>query len=454
MQVFREKNMKRVVTLIVILFLTTVLIYQPVSISDEDGDNPPARNLIYGKYGGVRLDEQEVSLLYINGSFYEMGLQLGSLIEEEFSINYRAFTSFYDTQGIGKNDLISLWKQQEPYVTREVKDYIQGCADSLNITYNDLACIWVAEGAAYTHKCSSFSAWGEATYTGELIHARSLEFPLSIEDPITHSFIQDYPVIVIADPTDYYAFTYPTYAGYVVEDGMNEMGIAISNMWSDNHDQTNLGTPMGIRIFEALYSSGNAEEAIDVMTSDRTYGYNFIISDAKVPIGYAVETTANKWYAGTWNDPNEKIKPFWAIEDVVRRSNCFLHPDLAEEQREYYRPNCALYWLDLLRGGEPWAAVWSHYKTLSIGLEKSWGKIDEINAITLIRTVYHGGYDPVWNIILSLRDNWTTWWQWVAKPISGTFTISFADGETSAHWTPVLSFDLLKSIEAHEPILV
>ena len=260
-------------------------------------------------------------------------------------------------------------------------------------------------------------------------------------------------MIIIADPDDYHAFTYPTFAGYVVEDGMNEQGIAISNMWSENNDQTDVGKPMGIRIFEALYSASTIDDAIDIMTSDRTYGYNFIISDAKIPVGYAVETTANKHYSGTWDDPIEQIKPFWAIKDVVRRSNCFLDPDISQEQRDIYQPNHPKYWIRLLLYGEPWAAVWLHYKALSIGLEDSWGKIDLINSITLIRSVYHGQYDQLWKLILSFREDWKTWWQWVAEPETGVFSISFADGDTSAHWTPILTFDLLESLERHSPIL-
>jgi len=325
--------MRRVHQLIIIVFISIIFIAQPTFIGEIPSTSTLETNIIEGPYGGVRLNKDDVSLLYLNGSFYQMGLQLGSLIQEEFSINYRAFHSYYEDMGISKTKLINLWHKQKSYVPIEVKEFIHGCADAMNLSFDDVACIWVAEGAAYTHHCSSFAAWGNATVSGELIHARSLEFPLTIKDPVTGSMIQDYPVIVIADPDDHLAFTYPTYAGYVIEDGMNEEGIAISNMWSPNNDQTSYGAPMGIRIFEALYKASSADEAIDILTSKRTYGYNFIVSDAKVPIGYAVETTASKSYAGTWDDPSEQIAPFWPIEDVVRRSNCFLDPNLALEQR-------------------------------------------------------------------------------------------------------------------------
>jgi len=402
---------------------------------------------------GKRWDIKNVTIIYVNGTFYEMGYKLGKLLQTEMFINQRAFETFYASEGIELNELMDLWNVQKDHISQEVKDYISGTADALELPFEEIASIWVAEGAAYYNKCSSFAAWGDATYDGELIMGRSLEFPLNIIDPITDSLVQDYPVIVICDPDGdgYNSFMYPTFAGYVVEDGFNEKGIAVSNMWSPNSDQTTNGAPMGIRLFEALYSANSAMDAINILTKDRTFGYNFIVSDAKSPVGYAVETTASNFYYGTWNDPIENIPPFWQLKDVVRRTNCYLDPELAKTQRDRYNPRHISHWLKMTQG-DPWIVLWNHYKSLSKGIEENWGTMDLIDGISLLRRVYHGGYDPIWNIILKTMDEWTTWWQWVAKPSTGEVLISFADGETSAHYTPVFSINLLKTIENKSPI--
>jgi hypothetical protein len=400
-----------------------------------------------------RWDIHDITIVYLNGSFYEMGYQLGSLIKEEFTINKRAFLNFYQREGILYSDLISLWNKQGEFVSDETIDYIQGTADALGISFYDVACIWIAEGASYS-RCSSFAAWGQATKDGELIHMRSLEFPLTIKDPVSNEYVQNSPLIVIADPEgdQYNAFLYPTFAGYVVEDGINEKGIAVSNMWSPNSDQTENGAPMGVRLFESLYKADTAEEAIQIITSDRTFGYNFIVSDAKKPMGYAVETTASLSYAGTWDNPTESHKPFWAIRDVVRRTNCFLNPTLAETQREYYNPNHILYWLSSFsEHPDPWTVIWNHFKALSKGIESQWGKLDINSSTYMVRQVYHGGYDPIWNLML-LRAEWTTWWQWVACPATGEFKIAFANGDMSAHYNTVFSFNFLETIRNHKPI--
>ena len=413
--------------------------------SGKDGDNFESDR---------RWDLHDITIVYLNGSFYEMGYQLGSLIKEEFTINKRAFLNFYKDEGILYTDLISLWNKQEEFVSDETIDYIQGTADALSISFYDVACIWIAEGASYS-RCSSFAAWGQATKDGELIHMRSLEFPLTIKDPVSNEYVQNSPLIVVADPEgdQYNAFLYPTFAGYVVEDGINEKGIAVSNMWSPNSDQTENGAPMGVRLFESLYKADTAEEAIQIITSDRTFGYNFVVSDAKKPLAYAVETTASLSYAGTWDDPTESHAPFWAIRDVVRRTNCFLNPTLAKTQRDHYSPNHLSYWLSSFSDHpDPWIVIWNHFKSLSKGIESQWGKLDINSSTYMVRQVYHGGYDPIWNLILKLRTEWTTWWQWVACPATGEFKIAFANGETSAHHNIIFSFNFLDTIQNHRPI--
>jgi len=367
-------------------------------------------------------------------------------------LNTRAFRHYYEELGIYQKELMDLWTIQRSYVPQEVIDYIQGCEDALEVPFEDVAGIWVAEGAAYIHKCSSFAAWGPATKDGKLIQMRSLEFPLSIQDPLTGDFVQDSPILVICDPIDHHAFMYPTFAGYVVEDGINEKGISVSNMWSPSNDQICSGEPMGIRLFEVLYSASTAQEAIEILTRDETFGYNFVVSDSKVPIGYAVESTAHQYYAGTSDDPVESIKPFWSIPNVVRRTNCFLDPSLASSQRDIYNPNAMAYWISFI-SEDPnfWPITWNHYKALSIGIEKNYGSLDVNSTMTMLRTVYHGGYNPLWDIILTLQPSWSTWWQWVACPETGEFLITFAKGQLSAHWKSYFSLNFLKTLENKQP---
>ena len=397
---------------------------------------------------GKRWDLEGISLVYLEGSFYDMGYQQGILLREEIAINMRAFRHYYEHDQILYEDLIELWRIQAPYVSQEAKDFIQGTADALGISFEEVAGVWMAEGVAYS-RCCSMAAWGSATADGNLIHLRSMEFPLNIRDPVTGRYVQNSPVIVVANPESEYAFMYPSFAGYVVEDGVNEMGVAVANMWSPNNDHNPYGAPMGLRLFEALYSASTAEEAVDIITTNRTFGYNFIVSDSNTPIGYAVETTARYVYAGTWNDPVESIEPFWAIENVVRRSNCYLSPLTAGMQREHYSPRHPEYVLGLLQG-EPWFYIWSHYKALSNAIERHWGRMTPANTMDMLRDVYEGQYNLVWRAILAAGAK-ETWWQWVTTPRTGEMLISFANGNQNAHNMNIHHIDLLNILKNKSP---
>ena len=443
---FGNKKLFWSIILVLILILTPISQIQASNNIEKgnkifpiDSEEPPH---------GRRWDIKEITVIYINGTFYEMGYQLGELMSEEIFINHRAFKNYYDSEGIDFNFLCELWDIQKEYVAEETIDYIQGCADAMGLSFEDVASIWVAEGAAYSNKCSSIAAWGDATKDGELIFSRSLEFPLGIKDPLTGTYVQEFPVIVIADPDNYNSFIYPTFAGYVVEDGMNDKGIAISNMWSPNEDQTYEGSPMGIRIFEALYKASTAPQAISILTTDKTLGYNFIVADAKNPIGYVVETTANNEYIGTWDNPTEDKKPFWLIKDVVRRTNCFLDEETAETQRDPYNPRHFQYWF----GSEPWNVIFHHYKAISKGIERNYGQLTINSTMQMMRNAYNGQYDLIWRLLMLSGTGWSTWWQWVACPKTGDMQISFADGEISAHSNDkIFSLNFLKTIENQVP---
>lgn len=417
-------------------------------ISQKWGDDDP---LPLHNDTGRRWDIDGLTILYLNGTFYEMGYQQGTLLKAEITRNLRAFHAFYeDEQDIHHGDLVDTWEKQEPYVCQEVIDYIQGTADALGVPFTDIACIWVAEGTAYSIHCCSMAAWGSATATGDLLQLRSMEFPLDIIDPQTGAYIQDTPVLVVGDPVDGCGFIYPTFAGYVVEDGMNENGVVVANMWSPNHDHRSQGAPMGTRLFETLFTAHTAQDAIDIITSDRTFGYNFVVSDGKTPpAGYAVETTANHTYVGSWDGPAEALPPFWSIKDVVRRSNMFLDPATAALQRDPYNPRHPRHILGMLQG-EPWYYVWHHYKALSNGVDRLRGTLTLNTTFDMLRDVYTGRYDPVWRLLVSGYPK-ETWWQWVVRPATGEIRISFAERERSAYHNDIHGLNLLETLENKYP---
>lgn len=432
----------------ILLIIITILIISP-SFSIKADEVKDLKNQIKRKW-----DINGITFIYLNGSFYEMGYQMGYLLKDKIRINTRAFEYFYSSEGIEFDSLYGLWNKQKKYVPQEMIDYIQGTADALNTSLEKIACTWVAEGLSYS-RCCGMAAWGESTEDGELLSLRSMEFPLEIRDPVTHSYIQDSPIIVIAAPKYGNSFMYPTFAGYVCEGGINEKGITVSNMWSPNHDQKDEGCPMGIRLFHALYDSSNAIKAIKILTNNKTYGYNFIVSDANIPKGYAVETTANETCIGSWNSQSESNKPFKKIKQVVRRTNIFLNKKTAKQQRKIYNPKNIINIIGFILNPSktPWYYVWNHYISLSRGIEKIWGNMNINNTMEMLRDVYKGKNSIIWKIILNICPK-DTWWQWVATPKTGEIKIAFTEKENGAHFSDTLTFNLLKTLENKEPFII
>ena len=143
------------------------------------------------------------------------------------------------------------------------------------------------------------------------------------------------------------------------------------------------------------------------------------------------------------------IEPFWAIENVVRRSNCYLSPLTAGMQREHYSPRHPEYVLGLLQG-EPWFYIWSHYKALSNAIERHWGRMTPANTLDMLRDVYEGQYNLVWRAILAAGAK-ETWWQWVTTPRTGEMLISFANGNQNAHNMNIHHIDLLNILKNKSP---
>jgi len=395
--------------------------------------------------GGVLVDCEGIQVAVVSGSFYEMGIQQGTLLENEIRQNLRAFNHSMQLFGIEYERFEQMWAIQKEYASSQSRDFILGTADALGISESVIGVLWVWEGVIYANRCSSFCLWGDATKTGELIHVRSLDSFGTICDPVLGVSLQENAVVMVCVPDDGFAFLYPTFAGYGVEDGFNEMGVSVCNLWSENSDGSSLGSPMGIRLFDALWSSSSGLEAVEKLTENKTFGYNFVVGDASIPEAFAVETTKTLTYVGCWDDDAEAASPFFQIKDVIRRSNCYINSSLASFQRPFFNPRDVRY---LLGMAENYGSVnsWLRYKGMSTAIKRGYGSFDVNSSLEVMRNLYAGRYHPLWWALRMSSSDIPAWWQWSASPGSGDIMLSFANTQNYAQRTePVLLnlFDLI-----------
>ena len=390
-----------------------------------------------------------VTILHLNGSYYEMGYQHGSLLKEQVRQNYRAIMHFAEQKNVSIDELVDIWNIMKNYIPQEYLDETQGIADGsdLPIDYINTANMLQIVIGTKLYACSGFSIWGASTVDGNLIHGRSFDYPRWIQDPITGKYVQENQILLIRKPDNGYASMAPSLAGLYGGGGINENGVVFGSLGSWSNDYTYYGTPMRIIVPMLLDKATNAEEAINILLSNRTIGYNAIISDANKNIGFVVEQTKNITYVGTWNNSVESNYPFYSIKDVVRRSNLFINPSTALTQRQIYNPSSLLL---MLLGLNDYYPMFIQYEALSRGIEKRYGNLDLNSSMDILREAYSGHNHLIILFLhkINLLDETAKHYgyleainQWVIYPKTGDMLISFADANKRAWENPVHYFN-------------
>jgi hypothetical protein len=246
---------------------------------------------------------------------------------------------------------------------------------------------------------------------------------------------------------------YPEFAGDITAwSGVNDQGIMVGEDTCLTHDTTFRGICPAFRMRMVLDRANSADEAIDILVSNRTCGTNFVLSDAKVPIGYAFDQTANISYVGTWDNPVEGTNPFWQIKDVVRRTPQYIDPACADVEinRIRYDPSGLRGVLDLLAGKSYMFLAWTHYRALSEQIEKYYGALDVNTTMMALREEYTGKSDFIMWLGVTTLHIYQAMAQFVVCPETGDMVISFAGTNTRACSNPVHYFNLFKLL-AEEP---
>jgi len=393
-----------------------------------------------------------VSILHLNGTYYNMGYQHGYLLRNEIPINLRIMLKFFnDEYGFSYNDLARKWNVIKNYVPEEYLYELQGIADGSGLYFEEIGVMNIAHDVLNLIHCCGGIAWGSATVDGKLIHLRSCDMSISLKDDETGTYLQENQVLIVRDPENGYASMSPVLSGDIGSyGGINEMGIGVSEATCFTNDTTLNGITASFRMRMVLDHTDNGKEALNIMDSNRTCGWNLLISDGNIPEGFILEQTANVSYISTCDDPIESTSPFWMIENVTRRACCFVSPDCASLERKNYNPSGLKSLLRYILGVDIYFLIWTHYKALSKGFENHWGNLDLDTAIDMLRDVYLGKTNFIFKIMMKFK-SYQPIHQWVACPETGDMVISFASVDKMAHYNPVHNFNLFELLEESPP---
>jgi len=309
-----------IIILIIILFIIGLLQYSKYKLYSTSPEIP----IEYQKdnfllisndssftYGNNWAKRNQYGLweVFLTGSAFERGVAYGGLIKEPIqyqeevfvnSINKVVPSEFY--QWFLKNLIYLFHADINNYVSEELKNEILGVSLSFSDEYDYIGKKYMrilAYHAAHDlgHAlnnyslvgCTSFSAWGNNTQDGNIIHARNFDFYFGDD------FAKE-KVLLMVQPDSGYAFISYSWPGMMgVVSGMNEEGLAITINASMSSPPTSAKLPISILVREALQFSKNLEEAKNYINSKKVFvSESIMISSANDNKTIIIEKTPKK----------------------------------------------------------------------------------------------------------------------------------------------------------------
>jgi len=242
-----------------------------------------------------REERGPISIIWLSGTPYEMGVQQAELVGEGVEAMGRETLNTLDFFGRAFGlARLAIRRSFSPFV-----EECRGLSDGTSMTMD--ACMMLAFGDVYQEVfgtllpqvlfhdgCSSFIVSGEATADGQLYHAHTLDSFA----PLNH-LIQN-PTLVIRQPTGGIPNVSVTAPGAVVPtQAMNAAGISISvnSAHPDEFEDLSLQGTSNVQMMgEVMSQATSLEEAITIFNAQERMRANIIaIADGKEQQGGVLE---------------------------------------------------------------------------------------------------------------------------------------------------------------------
>jgi isopenicillin-N N-acyltransferase-like protein len=240
----------------------------------------------------VPVSRPSLPIVYVTGSHYEMGWQIGidrrEVIGQMLGIYRRYFEEEGERVGITDWDEAILHARKYlPFAEESVPQYVeelQGIADGVGVDFNDLLvlnCVEaITEDALHTN-CTSLAAAPEVTADGSLLVGHNEDW---LPDDL------DSVYLVHAKPTNEPAYLAITYGGLLPNIGFNQHGIA-QCCDSVYPNDARIGVPR-IFVSRAVLAARTLADGIRAaLNRRRAAGYNHLIVHVSGEM-YNVEVSA------------------------------------------------------------------------------------------------------------------------------------------------------------------
>jgi len=308
----------------------------------------------------------DLPLLHVAGTPEEMGRQYGTLAGDKVRRNVQRMVALFTEAGLPEplvNHLLDqAWKRLEPHTPdrykREMAAMAAGAAEAGHeLTVEDVYRITAVtnfdlykreerifeflgeEGAALMEQlqqaggmsCTLFAVWGSRTVDGKLWASRNLDW-------VSQTGMHEDRLVTVHRPEGLNAFVTMGYAGVIGGlAGMNERGIAYSEIGAFSVREELDGTPWTLMVRQAMEEAATLEEGTGIIQHGKhTLGYNFMLADGD-PANYNTE----------------RFRPRAAVfETNFACCETFYEDDPKEQQAHWIDPqgNVVLYGLPMTEG--------------------------------------------------------------------------------------------------------
>ena len=330
-----------------------------------------------------------IRVVHLKGSPYAMGYQHGALLKTEVQRGITAFDVLLNEAAgsfkfvvAGKQFALPregleiildvLYRRCSAWFPERYAREIEGLADGAEVPLQKIRRMQVLSELT-ERACTSFAIWGAATRNGKHYHGHNFDWAME-------SKIQDNAGLFIYQPDGRVPFAGPGYAGMVGQfSGMNAEKISIGMIGAINTDGRSTGIPLAFLIRSVLEESKNLDDAKRIITTaHRTVGYNYVVSDGKIPAALAFETSASKCAIFTDNDPKETVEYAIPIDDAVFRADEAMDQEVRKTQK------CSNGYPNMPYGSGSYD---QRYKGIATRVKHNYGKIDDTIALDILKEV-------------------------------------------------------------------
>jgi len=271
-----------------------------------------AEQQVNGSLETLGSGDNQIKVLYVWGTPYEMGYARGLLLRSEIN-QWLALTGglMMTGMGVSEQQVDAAYDLMAPYVPDEYKEEMRGLADGAGLDLKAVHRMHTIPELSEYH-CSAFGAWGPATGDGHVYQIRALDYA-------TEAGIQTAPCITVSKPNDGHIFANVGWVGMLgVVSGLNAEQIAMSEIgdsFGNQHERLD-GEPMIFLMRDVLQHCGTLQEAIErIQNTRRTSSYLYVVSDGKAGQSRGFQTAAD--FCNVYDDTNLQPFPEWRLPGVV-----------------------------------------------------------------------------------------------------------------------------------------